>query len=254
MTIPTHRENQYWIVIASLFLGLALIFGGCSADRPQVVSAELVGEETVKLNYRQGDQVMEYNQVHEHLSDMKVPRPRARQLLHTLDQQKQAWTRAQDAMDSPGPSKAQVLWLARAVYVEARSEPLYGQSLVAHVLVNRLHHPAFEDTIYEVVMAPKQVTGMATQRDVWQGKDLSGYDGGDTEWRLAVRSAYSALAMPDSLRPLSGVYHYLSPHALDSTPRWAQGETPDYRIGERFYFYRGLRAPGGKATAAAAAR
>lgn len=41
--------------------------------------------------------------------------------------------------------------LAEAIYFESRSEYWTGQEAVAHVIVNRLKHPEFPDTIEEVV-------------------------------------------------------------------------------------------------------
>lgn len=44
-----------------------------------------------------------------------------------------------------------ILCLAEALYFEARSEPLDGKLLVAEVVINRVKHDDFPDTICEVV-------------------------------------------------------------------------------------------------------
>ena len=41
--------------------------------------------------------------------------------------------------------------MARVVYAESRGEPYKGQVAVAAVIINRLKHPAFPKTLYEVV-------------------------------------------------------------------------------------------------------
>ncbi len=46
--------------------------------------------------------------------------------------------------------------LALCIYSEARGEPIEGQYWVGHVVLNRLKHPSFPDTIYEVVFQKYQ--------------------------------------------------------------------------------------------------
>ena len=41
--------------------------------------------------------------------------------------------------------------LAMAVYYEARSEPIHAQAAVAEVVINRMHHPDYPDTICDVI-------------------------------------------------------------------------------------------------------
>lgn len=46
--------------------------------------------------------------------------------------------------------------LARLVYAEARGEPFTGQIAVAAVLLNRLQHPGFPDSVRAAVYQPRQ--------------------------------------------------------------------------------------------------
>ncbi|MFW6036120.1 MAG: cell wall hydrolase, partial [Halothermotrichaceae bacterium] len=50
--------------------------------------------------------------------------------------------------------------LARAVYSEARGEPFKGQVAVASVVLNRVHHSYFPDTIEEVIFQPHQFSAV----------------------------------------------------------------------------------------------
>lgn len=50
----------------------------------------------------------------------------------------------------------QIKLLARLVHAEARGEPYLGQVAVAAVALNRLKHPDFPDTLWEVVYQPRQ--------------------------------------------------------------------------------------------------
>ena len=49
-----------------------------------------------------------------------------------------------------------LLCLATAVFFEARGEPIDGKELVANVILNRVEHPSYPDTVCEVVNQPKQ--------------------------------------------------------------------------------------------------
>ena len=50
----------------------------------------------------------------------------------------------------------ELLCLAVALFFEARGEPIDGKELVANVIINRMHHPSYPDTICGVVNQPKQ--------------------------------------------------------------------------------------------------
>jgi N-acetylmuramoyl-L-alanine amidase len=51
--------------------------------------------------------------------------------------------------------------LARLVFAEARGEPFEGQIAVAAVVLNRLEHPGFPDTVREVIYQPRQFEPVA---------------------------------------------------------------------------------------------
>ena len=49
-----------------------------------------------------------------------------------------------------------LLCLATAVFFEARGEPIDGKELVANVIINRVEHSSYPDTVCGVVNQPKQ--------------------------------------------------------------------------------------------------
>lgn len=51
--------------------------------------------------------------------------------------------------------------MANAVYGEARGEPYEGQVAVAAVILNRLKHPDFPNTVYGVIFEPRAFTAVA---------------------------------------------------------------------------------------------
>ncbi len=46
-----------------------------------------------------------------------------------------------------------VYWLSRIIYAESGGEPLKGQVAVGNVVLNRVAHPSFPNTIYSVIFA-----------------------------------------------------------------------------------------------------
>ena len=142
---------------------------------------------------------------------------------------------------STHPDQQDLLWLARAAYVEARSDGLYSMYLVASVIMNRVRSERYPGTVKQVVLDPAQITGMYDQRYIWKTTNM---DMEATAWRNALRAAHLALTTPDRLRPFEAdVYHYYSPVSMNPVgrvPHWAVGHTPVYQIGDRFVFYAGI--------------
>lgn len=53
-------------------------------------------------------------------------------------------------------------WLSRIIHAESGNQPLEGKIAVGNVVMNRLNHPRFPDTIYEVLFQKNQFTPAAT--------------------------------------------------------------------------------------------
>lgn len=62
--------------------------------------------------------------------------------------------------------------IARAVYHEARGEPVLCQEMIADVVINRMQHPRFPDTACKVVYQRRQFSWTSknpdiNERDAW---------------------------------------------------------------------------------------
>ncbi|MGC4376267.1 spore cortex-lytic enzyme [Fictibacillus sp. Mic-4] len=70
--------------------------------------------------------------------------------------------KAQPGKNTPaGFSQNDINLLANAVYGEARGEPYIGQVAIAAVILNRLHSPAFPNTVAGVIFEPRAFTAVA---------------------------------------------------------------------------------------------
>ena len=69
---------------------------------------------------------------------------------------------AKISMGNPAPgSKNELQIIARAVNGEARGEPYEGQVAVAAVILNRVRHPSFPNSISGVIYQPGAFTAVA---------------------------------------------------------------------------------------------
>ena len=114
-----------------------------------------------------------------------------------------------DASQS-GTSSAQsesVSLLARVISAEARGEPYSGQVAVGAVILNRVEHPSFPNTIAGVVYQPGAFTCMV--------------DGQFNEpvAESAVRAAQEALAGSD---PSGGAIYYFNPDTATNAWIWSR--------------------------------
>jgi N-acetylmuramoyl-L-alanine amidase len=89
---------------------------------------------------------------------------------------------------TPEPTEANIELLARIISAEARGEPYIGQVAVGAVIMNRLGHPSFPDTLAGVIYQsgefsavwngqfeqPIAQTAMAAARDALAGWDPTG--------------------------------------------------------------------------------
>ncbi len=86
--------------------------------------------------------------------------------------------------------------LARAVYSEARGEPFQGQVAIAAVILNRVEHENFPDTINDVIFQPSAFTAVQDGQ-FWLTPDSTAY-----------AAAEEALAGND---PSGGAVFYYNP-------------------------------------------
>ncbi|MCI6542580.1 MAG: spore cortex-lytic enzyme [Firmicutes bacterium] len=108
--------------------------------------------------------------------------------------------------------------LAKCVYAEARGEPYVGQVAVAAVILNRVKHPDFPNTIYGVVYQPWAFTA------VYDGQ--IGYEPNET----AYQAAQDALNGWD---PTYGSIYYYNP--ATATSQWIFSRKVVVTIGKHVF-------------------
>lgn len=101
--------------------------------------------------------------------------------------------------------RVDTLYLAKAVYCEARGEPVAGQIAVAKVVLNRVD--AGRGSITDVVTEPGQFAYDCHVReaDAWEG---------------AVEVAALTMAEAITVNPAGGAVHFYAP--ADADPFWAR--------------------------------
>ncbi len=108
--------------------------------------------------------------------------------------------------------------LARAVYSEARGEPFEGQVAIAAVIINRVLHPIFPDSISGVIFQPWQFTAV--------------HDG--QFWLHPNKQAYAASrAALEGWDPTNGAIYYYNPDT--ATSRWVFYRTVIVKIGNHYF-------------------
>jgi len=128
------------------------------------------------------------------------------------------------------------LCLTSAIYYEAGTEPDEGQRAVAQVILNRVRHPAYPDTICGVVY-------QGTERNDTLCQFTFGCDGSMARmpvasvWSRARRNAQAALSGA-VYAPVGLATHY---HTLAVNPVWNKALTPTSIVGAHIFF----RWPGG---------
>lgn len=128
------------------------------------------------------------------------------------------------------------LCLTAAIYYEAGNEPDEGQRAVAQVILNRVRHPAYPDTVCGVVY-------QGTDRNDTLCQFTFGCDGSMARmpvsqvWNRARRNAQAAL-LGQIYAPVGLATHY---HTLAVNPVWNKALTPTAIVGAHIFF----RWPGG---------
>ncbi len=108
--------------------------------------------------------------------------------------------------------------LAMAVHGEARGEPYVGQVAVAAVILNRVKHPSFPNTIAGVIYQPRAFTAVDDGQIYLTPNDS------------AYRAARDALNGWD---PTGGAIYYWNP--ATATSKWIWTRKPILRIGKHVF-------------------
>lgn len=114
--------------------------------------------------------------------------------------------------------------LAAVVYFESRGEPLEGQFAVAEVVVNRVEHDAFPDTICEVVRQKGQFAAQARNGSAMP-------EGLDKTTAMGV----AALVLLENTSYTKDAQYF---HNKSVSPRWAKRFKKTAVIGNHIFYTR----------------
>lgn len=117
-----------------------------------------------------------------------------------------------------GFSQNDIQLMANAVYGEARGEPYIGQVAVAAVILNRLEHPSFPDTVAGVIFQPGAFTAVADGQ-IWL-----------TPNETAKKAVLDAINGWD---PTGGAIYYFNPST--ATSAWIWNRPQIKRIGQHIF-------------------
>ena len=118
----------------------------------------------------------------------------------------------------PAATEANVNLLARIISAEARGEPYSGQVAVGAVILNRVEHPSFPDTLSGVIYQPGAFTAI-TDGQINEAVTDS-----------ARRAARDALNGSD---PTGGALYYYNPDKTSN--RWIRSRPVITRIGQHLF-------------------
>lgn len=108
--------------------------------------------------------------------------------------------------------------LARAVYSEARGESFLGQVAVAAVILNRVAHPDFPNTIAGVIYQPWAITAV-NDGQFWLPPNQTAY--------MAAKQALNGVD------PTNGALYYYNP--ITATNQWIRSRQILIRIGNHVF-------------------
>ena len=133
--------------------------------------------------------------------------------------------------------KPEMWCLALNIYYESRSSNRADRMAVADVVLNRVNHTNYPNTVCEVVQQGKQY---ADGRMVRNRCQFSWYCDGKSDWPTnmdawveAQQIAYNMLVHSDARGITEGATHY---HATYVSPQWARDFALVGRIGEHIFY------------------
>lgn len=139
------------------------------------------------------------------------------------------WKPTSTAKSSPAPatkvtrgnfSEYEIRLMANAVHGEARGEPYEGKVAVAAVILNRVKHPSFPNTISGVIFEPGAFTAVSDGQ-IWLTPD--------DESRRAVIDAINGWD------PTGGAIYYFNPNTATSAWIWSRPQIK--QIGDHIFCY-----------------
>jgi N-acetylmuramoyl-L-alanine amidase len=117
-----------------------------------------------------------------------------------------------------GLSEQDINLMANAVHGEARGEPYIGQVAVAAVILNRVKHPNFPDTVSGVIFQPGAFTAVSDGQ-IWLTPD-----------ETSKRAVLDAL---NGMDPTGGCIYYFNP--ATATNKWIWSRPQVKQIGKHIF-------------------
>lgn len=121
-----------------------------------------------------------------------------------------------------------LLCLAATIYFEARNQPEEGQRAVAEVVINRVQHDKFPDSVCEVVHQPSAFSYLQ-QHSPADMLLVTNY----AELLAAVKAMLIAQDYIDGYRIGISSTHY---HTTAILPYWASAFDADGKIGDHLFY------------------
>ena len=143
---------------------------------------------------------------------------------------------------SPLDNQRATMCLTSAIYYEAANEPDEGQRAVAQVILNRVRHPAFPNTVCDVIYQGTERPGVMCQFSYACDGSMARVPA-LTAWMRARRVAMAALA-GSVYAPVGLATHY---HTMAVSPAWDKSMLPAAIVGAHIFY----RMPGGAGEARA---
>jgi len=135
------------------------------------------------------------------------------------------------AVDPVGkePSNDAITCLARTIYWEARGEGSAGMEAVANVVMNRLGHEGFPNTICGVVRQGGEQSGCQFS---WWCDGRSDKPKEDASYAIAIKIAQKALKRKLTDRTGGALYF----HQRNVTPSWSAEYIETVEVGEHVFY------------------
>jgi spore germination cell wall hydrolase CwlJ-like protein len=193
---------------------IALVLQGCNEERSNVPPSEPKAESTERKA-----RVLERNAAAE--GSKALPSPS--EIIRKTEVQ------AVDPIGK-GPLNDAITCLSRTIYWEARGEGAASMEAIANVVMNRLGHEGFPNTICEVVMQGREQR--ACQFSWWcDGRS----DGAKEDESYAIAKEIARKALNRQLTDRTGGALYF--HTRKSTPNWSMKYIRTVEVG-KFIFYK----------------
>jgi spore germination cell wall hydrolase CwlJ-like protein len=143
-----------------------------------------------------------------------------------------------EAVDPVGqePVENAIICLARTIYWEAKGEGVAGMEAVANVVMNRLGHEGFPNTICKVVMQGQEQS--TCQFSWWCDSRMDAAEE-EKSYAIAMEIARKALNQQLTDRTHGALYF----HHEKVTPSWSAEYTKTVKVGEHVFY----KPPGEKA-------